>query len=211
MVATSHVPGSVEGVKDTFGSGVPDWDPDDDASTGSDSLNGLLQKTVYLGWLLGGLLVVLLAVSIFATASAARITPTTTDNGDMLAVAPGGVIERADIPEPFLVHYEGAAAHPDVFSEVPCFCGCDAMLGHRHLLDCFVRADDDGWEAHAISCGVCLREAEQVLALIAGGGSIVDTEMERSGVATAGSIEVVGSNIALGDVPLDVTVVPPGP
>lgn len=40
------------------------------------------------------------------------------------------------------------------------------------------------------------------------GGSVADVDMERSGVASAGPIEVVGSNIAMGDVPLDVTVVP---
>lgn len=40
------------------------------------------------------------------------------------------------------------------------------------------------------------------------GGAIVDVEMERSGVTSSGPIEVVGSTIAMGDVPLDVTVVP---
>jgi hypothetical protein len=40
------------------------------------------------------------------------------------------------------------------------------------------------------------------------GGSVSDIDMERSGVASAGPIEVVGSTIAMGDVPLDVTVVP---
>lgn len=145
--------------------------PDDDAvpTSDADPLSGLIRKTIYLGWLLGGLLVVMVGVSVYVTATTERQLPTTasTVSSDMLAVAPGGVIELADIPEPFLVHYEGAADHPEVFSEVPCFCGCEAMLGHRHLLDCFVRADGDGWEAHASGCGVCLGEAEQVLALIA--------------------------------------------
>lgn len=40
------------------------------------------------------------------------------------------------------------------------------------------------------------------------GGSVADVAMERSGEASAGPIEVVGSTIAMGDVPLDVTVVP---
>lgn len=40
------------------------------------------------------------------------------------------------------------------------------------------------------------------------GGPVAGLAMERSGEASAGPIEVVGSTIAMGDVPLDVTVVP---
>lgn len=164
----SHTRGNLFIVNDTLM-------PDDDAAPASDAdpLSGLVRKTIYLSWLLGGILVVMVGVSLYATATTERPAPITSSTApaDMLAVAPGGVIELADIPDPFLALYEGAAANPDVFSEVPCFCGCDAMLGHRHLLDCFVRAAGDGWEAHASGCGVCLGEAEQVLALIADGAS----------------------------------------
>ena len=100
----------------------------------------------------------------------------------MVEVAPGGVVEPGDVPEALAVWYRGAESHPDVFAEVPCFCGCAAMLDHRHLLDCFVRADGDGWEAHALGCGVCLGEAEQVLALVADGaetGAVVDAVIDR--------------------------------
>lgn len=156
----SHTPANLSIVNDTP-------IPDDDAVRASqaDPLSGLIRKTIYLSWLLGGLLVVMVGASVFVTATVERPPPAT--SSDMLAVAPGGVIELSEIPDPFLIHYEGAAGHPDVFSAVPCFCGCQAMLEHRHLLDCFVRADGDGWEAHATGCGVCLGEAEQVLALLA--------------------------------------------
>ncbi len=40
------------------------------------------------------------------------------------------------------------------------------------------------------------------------GGELVDADMVRSGTATAGPIEVIGSTVEMGDVPLDVTVVP---
>lgn len=164
-VVVSHSPGNLCIVNETSMS-----DDDADPAFAPDSLSGLIRKTIYLSWLLGGLLVVMVGVSVYATATTERPAPTTSKaSSDMLAVAPGGVIALADIPDPFLVHYEGAADHPDVFSEVPCFCGCEAMLEHRHLLDCFVRPDGDGWEAHATGCGVCLGEAEQVLALIADG------------------------------------------
>lgn len=100
----------------------------------------------------------------------------------MVQVAPGGVLRAGEVPEALVVWYQGAERHPDVFAEVPCFCGCAAMLDHRHLLDCFVRADGDGWEAHALGCGVCLGEAEQVLGLVAEGvetPQIVEAIVER--------------------------------
>jgi len=86
----------------------------------------------------------------------------------MVRVAPGGMIDPADVPESVAVLYRGAFAHADVYEGVPCFCGCELMLGHRHLLDCFARPEG-GWEAHALGCGVCLGEAQQVEGLLADG------------------------------------------
>lgn len=40
------------------------------------------------------------------------------------------------------------------------------------------------------------------------GGAVIDIPMEASGTAAAGGVEVVGSNLAMGEVPLDITVVP---
>ncbi len=40
------------------------------------------------------------------------------------------------------------------------------------------------------------------------GGEMVDVAMETSGVAAAGPVEVIGSWVEMGDVPLNVTVVP---
>lgn len=87
---------------------------------------------------------------------------------EMVAVAPGGLVDPADVPETVAVLYRAAHEHADIYAEVPCFCGCEAMLGHRHLLDCFARPDG-GWEAHALGCGVCLGEARQVEDLLAAG------------------------------------------
>ncbi len=47
-----------------------------------------------------------------------------------------------------------AAAHPEVLSRMPCFCGCENR-GHRHNDDCFVAARDErgrvtAWEPHGI-------------------------------------------------------------
>lgn len=56
-------------------------------------------------------------------------------------------------------HYRNALTHADAYTEIPCWCGCQQFLGHRNLLDCFVRPDGQGWEAHAAGCGVCNGEA----------------------------------------------------
>jgi PBP1b-binding outer membrane lipoprotein LpoB len=50
--------------------------------------------------------------------------------------------------------YRFAATHPDVLSQMPCFCGCENR-GHRHNDDCFVSARDErgrvtAWEPHGI-------------------------------------------------------------
>jgi hypothetical protein len=78
------------------------------------------------------------------------------------------VIAPEEVPEQVAVLYRAAHDHADVYAQIPCFCGCEAMLGHRHLLDCFARPDG-GWEAHALGCGVCLGEARQVEELLAAG------------------------------------------
>jgi hypothetical protein len=87
----------------------------------------------------------------------------------MLDVAPGGIILPVDLPDAFAALYRVVEDRPELFAEIPCFCGCQAMLDHRHLLDCFVRPDGSGWEAHAAGCGVCIGEAQQVAALLDAG------------------------------------------
>jgi hypothetical protein len=61
--------------------------------------------------------------------------------------------------------YRGVKAHGRHFDDIPCFCGCDRTLEHRHLLDCFVLQDGGGWESHATGCSVCQGEARMALEL----------------------------------------------
>jgi hypothetical protein len=89
------------------------------------------------------------------------------------AVAAGGIVELSAMPGHVADHYRFAAAHPGVYSEVPCFCGCDATLGHRFLLDCFVRPGG-GWEAHASGCGVCLEEGQMIRSMLARGATTAE-------------------------------------
>ena len=137
-----------------------------------DPLAGVVQGTLQTVWVVVAVVVVaVLAIAVQAAftdrQSAEIATPTTAEN--MVAVAPGGVLAAADVPPAFAAHYQAARDHRHVFEAVPCFCGCEGMLDHRHLGDCFVRADGQGLEAHALGCGVCIGEAQQVIELIAAG------------------------------------------
>lgn len=120
-----------------------------------------------------------LALAIVVLAAAGWLVATGLDTGSagpgatgdapaMLAVAPGGTVELASLPALQQELYRAAAADPDAFESVACYCGCEAFLDHRHLRDCFVRPDG-GWERHATGCGVCLAEARDVIDLHATG------------------------------------------
>lgn len=93
-----------------------------------------------------------------ASGSPADISP------PMMQVAPGGQVELASLPHDHQRLYEAAAADSEAFGKVACYCGCEAFLDHRHLLDCFV-LPDGGWERHATGCAICLAEAREVVAM----------------------------------------------
>ena len=79
-----------------------------------------------------------------------------------MAVAPGGTVELTLLSDDHQALYRAAAADPEGFAAVACYCGCEAFLDHRHLLDCFVRPGG-GWERHATGCAVCMAEARDVI------------------------------------------------
>lgn len=82
---------------------------------------------------------------------------------EMVTVSPGGTVDIATLSAEVQELYLAAEADPEAFTAVPCYCGCEAMLDHRHLGDCFVRPDG-GWERHAVGCGICQAEARDVIA-----------------------------------------------
>lgn len=98
--------------------------------------------------------------------------------------------EFASLPGWTVDMYHYAADHPGEFASLPCYCGCDRTLGHRHLLDCFV-TPTGGWDRHASGCGVCTTEALDAQATFASGA---DTATVRArlvatyGPPTTGSI-----------------------
>jgi hypothetical protein len=48
--------------------------------------------------------------------------------------------------------YQIARDEPALLVQLHCYCGCDKVLGHRNLLDCFR-------DKHAASCATCMGEA----------------------------------------------------
>ena len=83
-----------------------------------------------------------------------------------LAVPP---LDLDDVAPNIAEHYRTAEANHDVYSQVPCYCGCERSICHRHLADCFVRSDGGGWDAHAAGCAVCTDESAMVRRLLADG------------------------------------------
>ena len=82
------------------------------------------------------------------------------------AVSDTAPLDLATVADSTALHYLAAEDHPKIYQQVPCFCGCEEFLGHRHLYDCFVRADGRGWDTHAAGCAVCIAESATVLALL---------------------------------------------
>ena len=73
--------------------------------------------------------------------------------------------------------YRYAADHPADFAQIRCYCGCDAMLGHRNLADCYV-TPAGAWDAHASGCAVCADEATTVRRHLDARGSIATASDE---------------------------------
>lgn len=146
---------------------------------------GRLDDTVRSGLRIGAAAVVVVVAALVGVGVRASLThvpqpEASLAQDQMVTVSPGGVLAPEDVPERLRSHYQAATDHYEIFEEVPCFCGCEAMLGHRHLGDCFLRSDGEGLEAHAVGCGVCLGEAQQVDELIAAG--VGDSDLIRAAV-----------------------------
>jgi hypothetical protein len=72
--------------------------------------------------------------------------------------------------------YRLAVENQQLFTRMPCYCGCGAMPEdpHRNLLDCFVN-DDGSFDSHASGCDVCLDIASDVVQWRAEGKSVAET------------------------------------
>jgi len=101
----------------------------------------------------------------------------------MTTVAAAEGFQLDMVPANIVKHYELARANPDVYSQVPCFCGCQEMLGHRNLEDCFV-TPDGGWESHASGCSICTQESQMLMRMMGrgmGAGMMADRVIAEFG------------------------------
>jgi hypothetical protein len=71
------------------------------------------------------------------------------------------VFTLANLPAHIGGHYHAAREARKAYQAVPCFCGCEATLGHRNLYECFVTLEG-AWEPHAAGCAVCIDESERL-------------------------------------------------
>lgn len=154
-------------------------------------LNAQTQVQTSRPWWALVVALVSLVTAVWLIASAEKPGSVDLDAADetpaMLAVAPGGTVELASLPAEHQAMYRAAAADPEAFEAVACYCGCEEFLDHRHLLDCFERPAG-GWERHATGCAVCLAEARDVVEMRADGTPIAEITRridDRYGVITA--------------------------
>lgn len=116
-------------------------------------------------WVLAVTIVALAAFALWLLPTTPRVPGGPSAVGEsnpILAVAPGGTIDLATLPHDHQALYRAAAADLDAFQAVACYCGCEAFLEHRHLLDCFARPSG-GWERHATGCAICMAQARDVI------------------------------------------------
>ena len=73
--------------------------------------------------------------------------------------------------------YRIALNNQDLFTTLPCYCGCGTYVPpHRNLRDCFLRSDGS-FASHAAGCATCQQEALDAQRWLAAGSS--RTEVRR--------------------------------
>ncbi len=66
--------------------------------------------------------------------------------------------------------YMFAMEHPEILSQIPCFCGC-VNLAHKNNLDCFLDINDH-FVSHGSTCGGCVGVALDAKRLYLEGKSV---------------------------------------
>lgn len=152
-----------------------------DAVTPPRPFGAAIAMLLLVGLLAGSITLVRGSIAVPEPGAAPGGMPGMAMTGDAAPVAPETL--RRDVAQ----LYRHAAEHPDVYRDVPCYCGCDRFADHRHLYDCFVRPDGAGFEAHGAGCAICQAEAVEVRRLLRSGRSptqVRDAVIEQFGPAS---------------------------
>jgi hypothetical protein len=77
--------------------------------------------------------------------------------------------------------YAFAVAHPEVLTQLPCYCGCGA-IGHTSNYACYVsEAAPDGsvsYDLHAVGCSICVDITRDAMRLLEDGRSLPEIRAE---------------------------------
>ncbi len=98
--------------------------------------------------------------------AAGRATTAPASPAAMAATA-GDPVDIATLPAHIAARYRFIEQHQPLARRMPCYCGCGS-LGHRDLADCFI-GRQGGYEGHAVDCGVCIAQAQDVETMLAQG------------------------------------------
>jgi hypothetical protein len=111
------------------------------------------------------------------TASLAGCAPT--------ADVQGMPAEVASAPRVVRQAYAFAVAHPEVLTQLPCYCGCGA-IGHTSNYACYVSGShSDGaiaYDLHATGCSICVDITRDAMRLLDAGRSLpqIRAEIDRT-------------------------------
>ena len=81
--------------------------------------------------------------------------------------------------------YTFAVAHPEVLTQLPCYCGCGA-IGHTSNYACYVSGSDaDGaivYDLHATGCSICVDITRDAMRMLDAGRTVpqIRTEIDRT-------------------------------
>jgi hypothetical protein len=93
--------------------------------------------------------------------------------------------EVASAPRVVRDAYAFAVAHPEVLTQLPCYCGCGA-IGHTSNYACYVAGSDpDGavvYDLHATGCSICVDITRDATRLLDAGRSLpqIRAEIDRT-------------------------------
>ena len=81
--------------------------------------------------------------------------------------------------------YTFAVAHPEVLTQLPCYCGCGA-IGHTSNYACYVSGSEaDGaivYDLHATGCSICVDITRDAMRMLDAGRTVpqIRTEIDRT-------------------------------
>jgi Protein of unknown function with PCYCGC motif len=95
-----------------------------------------------------------------------------------LKMAPMSMLpeEMQSAPVSVRESYQFALANPDVFKQIPCYCGCGSM-GHTSNYSCYIQGEQDGetqFDAHALGCGICVDITQDSMRMLKEGKTVAE-------------------------------------